>query len=383
MIAGTKTTTSTELTIVGIDPGTTSAVAVLDLDGNLVNVKSAKNFSKDQIIQFIVSTGKPLVIGTDVSNSPSLIEDIASNMGAERCVPSDDLQASYKEQLTGRFDLGRTDAHTTDATAAAEYAYREYADKLRRIQDRAETAGLQKQQVRDVIELVLKQGMATSQAVTEVKKSIDAEDVGDAGENEHTGVPPEQWKRIAEKRQQRINLLTDKIAHLEEYVQTLETGAKKHESSEVDDEALKERNRVIRELRAELDERNARVEELTSKNEALQQAINKIVYEDWTHISQVDDLGSTAEDIVYCDTYRGGDVSNTVDVVVTTPTLKQTPPYQSLQERGIQVVAHASLTEPIDLEQGYVIDQDELVDVIDGSERFMEWLESYRKRQTS
>jgi len=61
-------------TIVGIDPGTTVGVAMLDLDGNTVDVFSAKNYSVSDTIRRIISRGKPLVVASDVTPTPSMVK---------------------------------------------------------------------------------------------------------------------------------------------------------------------------------------------------------------------------------------------------------------------------------------------------------------------
>jgi hypothetical protein len=98
----------------------------------------------------------------------------------------------------------------------------------------------------------------------------------------------------------------------------------------------------------------------------------------------VDDLDRTETDIVYCDTYGGGAVSDTVDVVITAD---GSPAYTALQDRGITVVKRGDLEQCVDIDDGYVVAPDELQQAIsaadDASERFMEWLETYRKRQTT
>ncbi len=377
MISGI-TTGSKDLRIIGIDPGTTSAVAVLDLDGELVGYRSAKNFSKDQIIQFIVSHGPPLIIGSDVSPIPSLIEDVASNMGAVRSVPSEDLQASYKDRLTDRFDAGRMDAHTTDALAAAEYAYREFGDTIDTLRERAEQAELDAAQTRTVIEQVLKQGVSTAAAINNVQKN---EQSDEPDTPDDTGEPRSQqdWKPIAEKRKEKIDLLEDKITHLEEYIRMLEndTGT----DPGVSQDELKRRNREINTLRSKVEEKQSRIEQLQGQNQALQRALHRVLEHNWLHVPRVDSLQQTEEDIVYCDTYSGGEVSNTVDTVVTTSSLQQTAPYQSLQEKGIDVISLSTLDDPVQLDAGYVVDPEQALRTGE-SEKFMEWLESYRKRQT-
>lgn len=378
MIAGTSTT---DLRIVGIDPGTTSAVAVLDLDGDLVDYKSSKNFSKGQIIEFLITNGKPLIIGTDVSPMPSLIEDVAANMGAIPCVPPDDLQAQYKDQITAPFDISTVDAHTEDALAAAEYAYREYGDKLDDLRDRAESAGLDPHEVQDVVEHVMMDGVSTEDAIAAVEDTGDNDAVTTPDADTENSSGSQKWRRIAEKRKEKIDRLEAKIGRLEEHMQRIqEHSDRDHGATPVSEKELKQRNRTINTLRSDLEEKKTTVQTLQEQNQNLRNALQHVLHDDWVYVPHCDGLAEADADIVYCDGYSGGDVSNTVDTVITAASRVNTSPYQELKDRGIQVIALSDLQDPVQLEDGYVVDQE----VLRGgeSEKFTEWLESYRKRQT-
>ncbi|HZD43509.1 MAG TPA: DUF460 domain-containing protein, partial [Methanomicrobiales archaeon] len=52
--------------IVGIDPGTTTAIAALDLDGNLMDLSSSRQMTMSDIIEHLYHIGKPLVVASDV-----------------------------------------------------------------------------------------------------------------------------------------------------------------------------------------------------------------------------------------------------------------------------------------------------------------------------
>lgn len=370
--------------IVGIDPGTTSAVAVLDIEHALKGTKSAKNFSKDQIIEFIISHGKPLIIATDVQHAPTLIQDIASNMGAMTFVPNEDLKSQYKEELTEQFTLQNRDTHLMDAAAAAEYAYREYESKIKRVLQKAENSGLDRSSQYDVVELVLNGEFSTRSAIREVKKSEKNPDNSDNTEQRSQ----QDWKRIAGKRKQQIDQLTDKVEQLEEHAQTLEHRiSEKEQDSGISEDELRKRNRVINRLRSELDEKDTALSRLERENQALETAVRRITDHDWMHVPKVENAAQATDDIVYCDTYTGGAVNSTLDTVLTTTAAKNSDAYKSLEEKGVNIVAVSEITEPIELEQGYVVHPDDLQNAIstvdDESERFLEWLDAYKKRQTT
>ncbi|MDY6773830.1 MAG: DUF460 domain-containing protein, partial [Candidatus Nanohaloarchaea archaeon] len=234
----------TDLRIVGIDPGTTSGVALLDLGGELVDYTSRKEFSKDRIIEFMVENGKPLVLATDVSPAPSLVEEIASNTGSKLVVPEEDLESGYKEELVSDFGVEEKDSHVKDALAAAEYSRREYSDKMEEIERRVEVEGVE-EKLEDVIELVVRGSLSISEAVSEVKKVSGPEEEGG-------GEPREEerdWEAIADRRKQRIDILETKVENLEEH---LEEGEDQGHEEPVAEE-LRRRNQLIKELKGEID----------------------------------------------------------------------------------------------------------------------------------
>lgn len=368
---------TTDLVIVGIDPGTTAAVAVLNLDGDLVHHKSGKEFSKNDIIQEIVRQGRPVIVGTDVSPAPSQVAAIASNLGADLSVPDEDLQADYKEDLVAGFDLPRADAHTEDAVAAAEYARRTHKDTIEQVLRRVDDADLDRKDAESVVLDVMTGSTAIGDAIAA------ATDDGD----EQADAQPEQagadrdWERIAEKRQQRISRLEDKVDNLEAYTEQLEDAQADRQDAAADmDAAVTERNREINRLRRELEEKAARVQQLASENERLRTAIDRLTDDGYQYIPAVDDLASAGTDIVYCDTYSGDAVSDVIDIVVAEESVTGTARYQELAERGVTVVALSALDDPVELADGYVIELSAVQDAADG-EGFMEWLDDYRKRQ--
>lgn len=63
---------SRRLLVVGIDPGVTTAYAVVDIDGNFVRAASSKSLDLNSIISDSVALGKVVLVGTDKAKMPSL-----------------------------------------------------------------------------------------------------------------------------------------------------------------------------------------------------------------------------------------------------------------------------------------------------------------------
>jgi predicted RNase H-like nuclease (RuvC/YqgF family) len=115
--------------VVGIDPGSTSAVAAVDLDGEIELLESGKNFPPSEIIERIVKVGRPVVIASDKGKTPSTVQDIGSSLGAELFEPEEDLESERKKEL------GKgANSHEKDAVASAVYAFNNLQRKIRKIE---------------------------------------------------------------------------------------------------------------------------------------------------------------------------------------------------------------------------------------------------------
>ena len=125
--------------IAGIDPGMTTGVAVISLSGDIIGITSKKDFRLGEIIEFITSLGKPVIVSTDRKDAPELVRKIASSFSAALCSPPEDMKEEEKAIMTkGMY----RDSHERDSLASAIYAksvYQKIMDKIDRL---AETMGL-------------------------------------------------------------------------------------------------------------------------------------------------------------------------------------------------------------------------------------------------
>ncbi len=347
-----------DLTFVGIDPGTTAAVVLLDLDGDLVDYRSEKEFGKDRMIRFIVENGKPLTVATDVNPVPSRVDAVASNMGTALVVPDTDLARGYKDDLTAGFPADAMDAHARDALAAAEYARREYAETVDRARRRAREQDVP-EHVDDIIELVVKGGLSVSQALDEVVKA--GED--DPAVEETASMERTDWAAVAAKRQDRIDLLESKVANLEEALDRDD----EPDRPGIDEDALRARNREINRLRDRVAELEAQVERLTADRDRWQDAFAR-ARDGWEVVPTAAAAGPDADTVVA----TAGDVPDGVDTVIAAGDLPDRV------ARTATVVALDDV-DAVELDEAYVVDP-ETVDTGDDAEAFMEWLEDYRSR---
>ncbi len=120
--------------IVGLDPGTTTGIAAVDLDGNLVLLSSSRQMTMSDIVEEIYRAGKPLIIASDVQQMPYSVEKIRRAFNAIPYTPRQSLSVEAKYDLTASFSY--TNDHERDSLSAALDAYRSLQNKFRNITKR-------------------------------------------------------------------------------------------------------------------------------------------------------------------------------------------------------------------------------------------------------
>lgn len=123
-----------EYLIVGIDPGTTLGIAILDLNGNLKSIFSSKNLQRRDVIDKISKFGYPSVISTDVNPPPKMVEKFSKSFDAVLHVPDSNLSVSEKNELCREYEV--KNSHERDALSAALKAYNNFLSKFENIDAR-------------------------------------------------------------------------------------------------------------------------------------------------------------------------------------------------------------------------------------------------------
>lgn len=116
--------------LVGVDPGTTTAVALVGLDGHVLDVTSTRTADTAEVIEWIIERGRPVLVAADVTPMPNTVEKIAASFDAPGWVPDSDLPVDEKQHRTR--EEGYDDDHQRDAMAAALYAYDHYRETIER-----------------------------------------------------------------------------------------------------------------------------------------------------------------------------------------------------------------------------------------------------------
>lgn len=196
--------------IVGIDPGTTTAYAALDLDGHLIQAGSSRQMSMADSIEALYRLGKPLVIASDVQQMPYSVEKIRRAFNAVSFTPREDRSVEEKQELTDGYTYAN--AHERDALAAALDAFRYYRHKLQNVIKRV-PPGYDLNEVRA--------GMIRGLSLEQVLGS--KEEIHEKEAAEPASVTTES------KRDDKVSLLEGQVKRLREYVEELELHQREHE----------------------------------------------------------------------------------------------------------------------------------------------------------
>ena len=244
--------------IVGIDPGTTTAVALTDLDGSVLDVWSSRTADTAEVIEWIVEHGRPVVVAADVEPMPETVEKIRRSFDAGGWIPERDLSIDRKLHRT-REEAYDND-HERDAMAAALFAYDAHEDQFDRI-----SAKVPPQFERgEVIAHVVADEESVETALDALGDDDGAEEPADA--HDPRELTPEEKE---------IKRLRARIDRLEDHVEDLKsTVAEKDErvtelESELSD-ARREERRDARERRevTRLERENERLKRELSEAEA-------------------------------------------------------------------------------------------------------------------
>ncbi len=198
--------------IVGMDPGTTTAIAALDLEGNLLHLSSSRQTSLSDVIGTLYKVGKPVIVATDVHDMPFSVEKVRRAFNAVAYAPRLDVGVDAKMEYTAPYNY--MNDHERDALSAALEAYRFYNHKFQHVLKRVPPG-----QDLDEVRAGLIRGHSLEQVIGDLKV------VTSPTKNEEPVVHPER------KSDERVRVLDGMVKRLRTYVQELqdEIKGKEHE----------------------------------------------------------------------------------------------------------------------------------------------------------
>lgn len=210
------------LLVVGIDPGTTLGYAALDLNKEVMALKSSKNFGLNELLLDITKIGKVIAVGTDKAKIPHLVQLFSAKTGAKIFHPNDDLKAEEKKKLTESFETANW--HQNDALASSLFAFNNIKATLDKIEGFVEDNN--KNSIKEKItELVLAKGLSIKEAASliENKDSEETEIIKKVvEENKMTQNDFMRLYRIIKRHERENYLLKRQNNNLKNYVKALE-----------------------------------------------------------------------------------------------------------------------------------------------------------------
>jgi predicted RNase H-like nuclease (RuvC/YqgF family) len=254
-------------TIVGIDPGTTMGIAIIDLTGNLIEVFSAKHYSISDAVERIIARGNPLIIASDVTPTPTMVRKISSIFASPVHELDESLSTEEKIALTKGEGYAHKNAHERDALAACVNALRSYKKKFVQVQKKTPTGV----DVEEVKALVIK-GVSISAAIDRLISAREQQEKGageeEEGASEGAGEPERDVKTLTRLRgllkdkEERIAILEERTASLREMVTEKERELRRVKRSL--ESARSVRSRELKK-QEELRKRDAEIERLNEE----------------------------------------------------------------------------------------------------------------------
>ena len=272
--------------IVGIDPGTTTAVAIVGVEGTVFDVLSTRTADTAEIIEWIIERGRPLIVAADVTPMPETVEKIRRSFDAADWVPDRDLPVDVKQHRT-REEAYDND-HERDAMAAALGAFDAHRDQFERIATKVPP--------RQDLGPVLARVIGEEESVETVLADLSEDDSTEDEEHEHV-------ERELTEDERRIRQLEGQVERLQDHVETLE-GTIQQKDDRIEEfeeklsEARSEQRRKARQnrevtrlerennrLKREIDQKDEEIEDLEGTLERLK-ALWKLDHSNFADVSE-------------------------------------------------------------------------------------------------
>jgi predicted RNase H-like nuclease (RuvC/YqgF family) len=272
--------------LVGVDPGTTTAVALVDLDGRVLDVHSTRTADAAAVTEWIIERGRPVVVAADVTPMPDTVEKLRRSFDAAGWTPATDLPVDEKQHRTREHAYDND--HERDALAAALFAHDDHADQVERVSRKVP---------RDVERgRVVKRVLAGEESVEAVLADLEEdEDDGDGG-TEHVAREPTAEEKRIRRLEDQVERLEGTVAELEGTVERKDDRIAELESELAD--ARSEERRDVRErrevsrlqretnrLESALEEERERADALEGKLERLK-ALWKLDHSDFADVAE-------------------------------------------------------------------------------------------------
>ncbi|CAD7772544.1 hypothetical protein AIOGIFDO_01256 [Candidatus Methanoperedenaceae archaeon GB37] len=255
--------------IVGVDPGTTTGVAALDLGGELVYLGSSRTVGIPEIVERLSEIGKPLVVATDVNPMPHSVERVRRSFNAVAGVPPESLGIDEKIELTEGFEYAN--AHERDSLAAALYAFKRYKNKFSQIEQKVHAPS-----DLDEVKARVVRGETIDSALIDLRSGTPTRKEGAEAMVEKVESPKVKDETLLRKEEEigalreYVSYLEEKIAKKDATIERLEEKIKTFKTEEYKklkrEKEIKIRNRKIKQLKLELKKKDDIITGLKERN---------------------------------------------------------------------------------------------------------------------
>lgn len=265
--------------IVGVDPGTTIGIAMLDFDGNILTLRSTKMFSRSKIVRMVSQRGTAIIIATDVIPTPDFVQKLANTLKARLYAPSRILSVAEKQEIVQQYIKQKrikvADSHQRDALASAIKAYSNFRGMFEKIKAHVKETGVNLS-YDEVGVQVIRRNLPIKTVIAQMLPRIDKEKPTPAVPEKEKVTYEERLKRVTERMtlmRKKINGLTRLNEQLEEENQQL-----KDQISKLNEQAKEKRSKESLELRKtrEFTIRDSEIKTLKSEILQLGQRITEL-----------------------------------------------------------------------------------------------------------
>ncbi|MEB3774395.1 MAG: DUF460 domain-containing protein [Desulfurococcales archaeon] len=324
------------LVIVGLDPGISTGLAVIDLKGRILHLASYKGIDRGELIREILVHGSPIIIAADVNPPPEAVRSIAAKLGAEVYTPPQDLTGEEKREIALQGSVKPRDSHQRDALAAAYKAYQALRAKLSRIESYLDSINLDLDV--DEVKAEVLRGKTVADAVErQIMKLLEPRDERTAdkprGVDKRRDEAGPEYSSIIEALKAEKRMLEDKIASLQAELERERLNARLAIQSlklEVlrDGEVKMLRSRVER-LEEEVERLRRALEEYKAREHMLKTALEEVASGSMILAGRVKVLSARNLNRIP----RGAKV-----LIVEDPNTFETSAVDRLEELGVRVV---------------------------------------------
>ncbi|BBD72474.1 hypothetical protein HS1genome_0863 [Sulfodiicoccus acidiphilus] len=280
--------------VVGVDPGLEVGISVLDLQGAPVLLTTKRAIDREEILSIISQYGVPILVATDVNPVPDAVKKIAAQVGARIFVPEKSMSVEEKQELVSslcsRFGLKVDDPHVRDSLACALRAYNEMEHKLRQVEGYLNRLELDVDH--DRVLMCVAMGNPTMECVEREIESMlspsEKEEVRAKTESKSQRPgeqrPPEQVSEMRKEVEQLRKRLREVLREKEEVEYRLEEERIMRNKELMNDRRIYRlageltiRNKIVTELKEELNQRAAEIQRLKEVVDMLVSGRGKIV----------------------------------------------------------------------------------------------------------